>query len=156
HPLTPDLLHIPDPRWNIIVWDPRPSRFQLVSHIISQCGVRACRVEGFSAIRQGEYRDGCHLAIVALEACTAPEEIGLEDIRGLKRKGLRVICYQEDAQSWPLGKHCEVLLAGASVFLDSASTEFGQALQHHLAQLLQVEAERHDDEARVKHVMRKL
>jgi DNA-binding NtrC family response regulator len=156
YPLTPDPLHAPDPRWNIMVWDPRPSRFQLVSHVISACGARACRVEGFSAIRQVEYRDGCHLAVVALEACPAPGEIALEGIRSLKHKGFRVICYEEDAQSWPLSKHCQVLLAGASLFLDSAREEFGQDLQRHLAQLLQVKAGEQDDEARVKYVMREL
>jgi DNA-binding NtrC family response regulator len=156
YPLTPDPLHAPDPRWNIMVWDPRPSRFQLVSHVISACGARACRVEGFSAIRQVEYRDGCHLAVVALEACPAPGEIALEGIRSLKHKGFRVICYEEDAQSWPLSKHCEVLLAGASVLLDSAKPEFGQELRRHLAHLLQIEAGRQGEEMRVKHVMREL
>ena len=128
------------------------------SSVISslQVALELCRVEGFSAIRHVEYRDGCHLAVVALEACPAPGEIGLEGIRSLKRKGFRVICYEEDAQSWPLSKHCEVLLAGASLFLDSARREFGQDLQRHLAQLLQVEAGGQDDEARVKHVMREL
>jgi len=156
YPLTPDRLHTPDPRWNIMVWDPRPSRFQLVSHIISECGARACRVERFSAIRQVEYRDGCHLAVVALEAFPAPGEIGLQGIRSLKCKGFRVICYEEDSQSWPLSKHCEVLLAGASSFLDSARREFDQDLQRHVTQLLQAEAGRQDDEARVKCLMREL
>src|SRR2546430_10958196 len=120
YPLAPDPSHTPDPRWIIMVWDPRPCRFHLVSHIISECGARACRVEGFSAIRHVEPRHRCRLAVVALETCPAPGEIGLEGIRSLKRKGFRVICYEEDAQSWPLSKHCEVLLAGASLFLDSA------------------------------------
>jgi DNA-binding NtrC family response regulator len=155
-PHTPVSLHTPDPRGTILVWDPRPSRFQLVRHIIAACGARACRVEGLSAIRHVESREGCHLAVVALEACPAPGEIGLEGIRGLKRKGFRVLCYEEDAQSWPLSKHCEVLLAGASLFLDSARREFGQDLQRHLAHLLQVEAGGQEDAARVKQVMREL
>jgi DNA-binding NtrC family response regulator len=82
--------------------------------------------------------------------------MGLEDIRSLKRKGFHVICYKEGLQSWPLSKRSEVLLAGASLFLDSAKREFGQDLQHHLAHLLQVEAERQDDEEHVKHVLREL
>jgi transcriptional regulator with PAS, ATPase and Fis domain len=155
-PRTPDPLHTSNPRWNIMLWDPRPSRFQLVSHIIAASGARVCRVEGFAAIRRVESRDGCPLAVVALEACPAPGEIGLEGIRSLKRKGFRVICYEEDAQSWPLSKHCEVLLVGASLCLDSARREFGQDLQRHLAQLLRVAAGGQDDEARVKHVMREL
>lgn len=156
NPLTPDLLLPPEPRWNIMVCDPRPYRFQLVSHIISACGARACRVEGLSAIQHVEYRDECHLAVVALEACSASGDMDLEGIRRLKHKGFHIICYEENAQSWPLGKHCEVLLAGAAVFLDCARREFAQELQRHLAYVLQVEAGRQDDEARVKHVMREL
>src|SRR5262249_44165000 len=96
------------------------------------------------------------LAVVALEACPAPGEIGVEGIRSLKSKGFRVICYEEDSHSWSLSKRCEVLLAGASLFLDSARREFGQDLQRHLTQPLQVEAEGQDDKARVKYVMREL
>jgi len=83
--------------------------------------------------------------MIALEACVTPDEIGLEGIRSLKRKGFRVICYEERAQSWPLSKRCEVLLAGALSLLDSATREFAQHLQHYLAQLLRVEIGRQDE-----------
>ena len=155
-PRTPGSWHTPNPRWTIMVWDPHPSRFQLVSHIIAACGARACQVEGFSALRHAEPRQRGHLAVVALETCPASEAMSLEGIRSLKRKGFRVICYKEDSQSWPLSKHCEILLAGASLFLDSARREFGQDLQHHLAHLLRVEVEGQDEEVQVKHVMREV
>jgi transcriptional regulator with PAS, ATPase and Fis domain len=155
-PVIPALLRTPEPQWTILVWDPRPSRFQLINRIIVECGGRVCRLERFSAIQHIDGHYGCNLAIIALEACLAPDAVGLEGIRSLKRKGFRVICYEERAQSWPLSKRCEVLLAGALSLLDSATREFAQQLQHYLAQLLRIETGRQDEEARVKRVMREL
>jgi transcriptional regulator with GAF, ATPase, and Fis domain len=48
------------------------------------------------------------------------------------------------------------LLAGASWLLDSAKAEFPQELRRILVQLLQAEAERQDEENRIKDVMKRL
>jgi transcriptional regulator with PAS, ATPase and Fis domain len=156
HPVGPDPLWTPEPQCNILVYDPQPSRFQLINRVILECGGRAFWAERFSAIRQIECHHGWNLAIIALKACLASDETDLEEIRSLKRKGFRVICYGERVHTWPLSKRCEILLAGALSLLDSARREFAQHLQHYLAQLLRAEAGRQDEEARVKQVMRAL
>jgi hypothetical protein len=70
-------------------------------------------VEGGQAIRQVEVSQWCSLAVVALGSRPFPDSIGLEIIRSLKRKGFKVISYEEGAQSWSLGVRCQVLLAGS-------------------------------------------
>jgi transcriptional regulator with PAS, ATPase and Fis domain len=80
----------------------------------------------------------------------------LEGIRGLKLKGLRIICYEEGVQSWPLSIRCQVLLAGSLWLLDSAQAEFPHELRRLLVQLLRAEAGRQEEEERLKLVMRRL
>jgi transcriptional regulator with GAF, ATPase, and Fis domain len=94
--------------------------------------------------------------VVALGACPSPDDIGLHIIRSLKRKGFRVISYEEGAQSWPLSVRCQILLVGSLWLLDSAQAEFAQELQRILAQLLRAEAERQSKEDRIKSMMKKL
>lgn len=145
-----------DPQRTVIVWDSRGSRHQLISRVVSACGARPRWVDDFLAIQQVELSQGCSLAVVALGACPSPDDLGLEIIRSLKRKGFKVISYEEGAQSWPLGIHCHVLLAGSLWLLDSAKGEFAQELQRILAQLLRAETERQEEENRLKDVMKKL
>jgi two-component system response regulator AtoC len=80
----------------------------------------------------------------------------VEAIHSLKQKGFKVICYADDAPSWPLSVRCRLLVAGAFWLLDSAAAEFVHELQHLLAHLLQAAARRRDEEARVKDVIKQL
>jgi transcriptional regulator with GAF, ATPase, and Fis domain len=80
----------------------------------------------------------------------------LEGIRSLKRKGFRVICYDDGAHSWPLNRRCQALLAGASRLLDSAKAEFSQELRRLLEEALQAEAGKWNEEDSVRRVMKKL
>ena len=113
-------------------------------------------IEAAATIPQNVLSYSCNLAVVALGSDPLPGNLDLENIRSLQRQGLRVICYGEGVQSWPLGIRCQVLLAGSSWLLDSAKAEFAQELQRLLAQLLQAESRRRDEESRVKDVMKKL
>ena len=99
---------------------------------------------------------GCALAVVALGACPAPGDLGVEAIRSLKQKGFKVICYADGAPSWPLRVRCQLLVAGACWLLDSVTAAFADELQRLLAHLLQAAARRRDEEARVKGVMQEL
>jgi DNA-binding NtrC family response regulator len=80
----------------------------------------------------------------------------VEAIRSLKQKGFKVICYADGALSWPLRVRCQLLVAGAFWFLDSAAAEFTHELQHLLAHLLQAAARRQDAEEHVKGVIKQL
>ena len=149
------LPHAPMTPWTVLIYDPRPVRLQVVSHIVLECGSRPRGIEAAAIIPQSMLSCSCNLAVVALSSYP-PGNLDLENIRSLQRQGLRVICYGEDVQSWPLGIRCQVLLAGSSWLLDSAKAEFARELQCLLTQLLQAESRRRDEESRIKHVMKKL
>src|SRR5262245_886790 len=84
-----------DPQWTVLMWDPRQSRLQLISRIVSECGARPCWVDELLALPPVEFFWGCNLAVVALGAYPLPGDLALEGIRGLKQKGFRIICYEE-------------------------------------------------------------
>jgi transcriptional regulator with GAF, ATPase, and Fis domain len=157
--LQPANLHPPnksESQWTVIVWDVRRSCQHLISRVMSACGAQPRWVEGVQAIQQVEVSQRCNLAVVALGACPSPDDIGLEIIRSLNRKGFKVISYAEGAQSWSLGVRCQVLLAGSLRLLDSAKTGFAEALQSIFVQLLRAEAERLSEEDRIKRLMKML
>jgi transcriptional regulator with PAS, ATPase and Fis domain len=157
--LHPANLHAPnqsDAQWTVIAWDDRRSRHYPISHLVSACGARPRWVESVPAIQRVEFSQRCPLAVVALGSCPSPDDIGLEIIRSLKRKGFKVISYEEGAQSWSLSARCQVLLAGSLWLLDSAKAGFAEALQRILAELLREEAERLGEEDRIKHLMKML
>jgi len=140
----------------VLLWDPRPSRLQLISRLVLDCGARPHCIEEPEAVAPGECSRCCTLAVVALGTSLSPGALALECIRSLKRKGFRVICYEDGAQSWPLSLRCQVLLAGSSWLLDSTKADFTRELRCLLAGLLQANAGRRDEEERVKRVMKQL
>jgi hypothetical protein len=144
------------PHWSVPIWDTRASRLQRVDRVISACGARPRYIEMISALSQVERSQHSHVAVVALGEPPSSDDLGLEAIYSLRRKGFQVICHEEGVQSWPLSIRCRVLLAGASWLLDSTQGEFAQTLQHILARALQAEAAKQHEEHHVKEVMRKL
>lgn len=145
-----------DARWDVIVWDHQRARLQLISRVVSECRAQPRRVEEFSAIQEVESSFRCSVAVVALGSRPSPGDLGLVVIRILKQKGFKIIAYEEGARSWSLGVQCQALLAGALWLLDSARAEFAQELRRLLAKLLLAEAERRDEEQRIKGVMKNL
>src|SRR6201988_685753 len=109
---------------------------------------QAALIEGVATAQPGEWVRGRGLAVIALGTCPSPGDSRLEGMRSLKRNGLRILCYEEGSQSWPLGKRCEVFLAGASSLLDSAKGEFPQDLRRNIMQLVRDEGVRQDEHAR--------
>jgi transcriptional regulator with GAF, ATPase, and Fis domain len=151
--------HLPNmatPQPTVIACDPKGTRHQLISHVVSECGSRARWVEDVLVIQQVEFSCASNLAIVALGACPSPGDPCLEAIQSLKRKGFKVICYEDGAESWSLGTRCLVLLAGSSCLLDSAAMEFPHELRRSLAYLLQGEAQRQINEERIRGTMQQL
>jgi DNA-binding NtrC family response regulator len=156
HVAEPAPPYTTEPPWTVLLWDPRPSRLQCVSRIIAACGARLRYNEEVSALPQVEGSYAWALAVVALGTRPSPGDLDLEAIRSLKRKGFRVICYEDGAPSWPLSLRCQLLLAGSSWLLDSAHAEFAQELRNLLSQLLQTQTRRRDEEERVKGVIKQL
>jgi transcriptional regulator with PAS, ATPase and Fis domain len=143
-----------DAQWTVIAWDARRSRHQLITHVVLACGARPHWVEDALGLQQLELSQRCRLAVVALGSY--PSADNLEIIHSLKRKGFKVVSYEEGAQSWSLGVRCQVLLDGSLWLLDSGKKEFVEELQRILTQLLQAEAERQSEEDRIKRLMKML
>jgi two-component system, NtrC family, response regulator HydG len=140
----------------VLLWDTQPLRLQLIHRIVAECGVQPNWIETPSTIQHRNFSHTGDLAVVALGACPPASTFGLEAIHSLSRQGVRVICYEDGAQTWPLSRRCQLLLAGSSWLLDSAKAEFAQELRDILAQRLRAEARRRDEEERVKCTMRKI
>src|SRR4030095_6434917 len=121
---APGLRDTSKPAWTVLLWDPRPARLQVVSRLIVACGTRLQCNDEVSAIPQVESSRSCALAVVALGACPSPGDLGVEAIRSLKQKGFKVICYADGGPSWPLRVRCQLLVAGASWFVYSATAGF--------------------------------
>ncbi len=156
HVAEPAPPYTTEPPWTVLLRDPRPSRLQDVSSIIAACGTHLRYNEEISALPQVEGSYAWALAVVALGTCPSPGDLDLEAIRSLKRKGFRVICYEDGAPFWPLSLRCQLLLAGSAWLLDSAKAEFAQELGGLLTQLLQAHTRRRDEEERVKGVIKQL
>lgn len=144
------------PGATVIIWELKRSRLELISRVVSECGGRPRMVEAFSAVQEVEFSVQCSAAVVALGARPPLGDLALEVIRNLKEKGFKVICYEEGAHSWPLGVQCQALLAGSSWLLDSSKSEFPHELQLLLARVLQTEAGRWEEEARIKAIFNSL
>jgi transcriptional regulator with PAS, ATPase and Fis domain len=146
----------PNSSLTVLLCDYRPERSQVISSIISECGACARWIKEVSAIPQCVSACDCNLAIIALGAYPSLSDLDLENIRSLKRQGFRVICHEEGLHFWPLGIRCQILLAGSSWLLDSAKEDFSQELRRLLAQFLQAESGRRDEESRIKQAMSRL
>src|SRR5262249_9414082 len=131
-------------------------RLQAVSRILAACGTHLRYNEEIAALAQVESSHAWVLAVVALGTCPSPGALDLETIRRLQRKGFKVLCYADGAPSWPLRVRCELLVAGSSWLLDSATAAFAQELGDLVTQLLQAHTRRRDEEERVKGVIKQL
>jgi transcriptional regulator with PAS, ATPase and Fis domain len=140
----------------VIICDRQYSRHPLISGTVSSCGARPYWVESYSTIAELNLSIRCSVALVALEDWPSSESLSLRVVRILKEKGFKVVCYENDVVSWPLGVQCQPLLAGAVCLLDSASEDFVRELTRLLSQLLQLESTRQQEEERTKAVMKEL
>jgi transcriptional regulator with GAF, ATPase, and Fis domain len=145
-----------DSSFSVIVWDQQRARRQRIARLISECKACPCWLESLSSIQEVECSVYSSVALVALGARPAPDDLGLEVVRSLKQKGFKIVSYEDGAHAWPLGLQCHPLLAGSLKLLDSANADFTSELSRLLAQLLRAEVERRADEQRIKFTMRTL
>ena len=155
HGVARHLPNTPSPP-TVIACDPKGTRHQLISRVVSECGARPHWVNDFLVIRQLEPSAVCKLAMIGLGACPSPRDRNLETIQSLERKGFKVISYEDGAESWSLGTRCLVLLAGSACLLDSAVQGFTHELRRSLAHLLQGEAQRRTDAESLRDKMQQL
>lgn len=102
-------------------------RLETVSHVVEECGARPYGAGGFAAFREGMApADG--IVLIALEECPRAGTPFAGQICALRRAGLVVVCYGDGVSVWPLGRRCQLLLAGALDIFDSGEAEFPQEL----------------------------
>ena len=76
--------------------------------------------------------DGIAVAAVALTD-GVPDPCELDAISHLCQKGITVVAYANNVNSWPIGMRCRILLAGAKRLLDAATPMFEDVLSAALA-----------------------
>jgi transcriptional regulator with PAS, ATPase and Fis domain len=96
------------------------------------------------------------LAIMALDDGALALESLLSSIRGLRQRGVPILCYAAGSQTWPLARRCQFLLAGAPTLLDATEAEFEAHVAAALAARIGPAAEAQSAAARVRAAARAL
>lgn len=133
----------------------RTSRLQTVARVVAECGARLYDAGSFAAAEEGTARGGS-IVLVALDECPEAGTPLAGHIDALKRRGLTIICYGDGVGLWPLGRRCNLLLAGALDLLDSGAPEFPRELARTLTRLVGAEAARRAEDEKVRGEMRRL
>jgi len=123
---------------------------------VTECGARAHLVESVSAIQEVAPSRRHGTAVVDLGGALPPDDVGLEAIRLFKQYGYKIIAHARGSRSWPIGKKCKVLLAGAASLLDYDDPKFTQELRRLLADLLRAETEEEQGAEELKRLMHEL
>src|SRR5215470_3344193 len=100
NPASRNSLHRLGSEWTVIIWDPYQDRLRSLTQAVSECGAQPLWIKELSAIEQIEYSNNCSIALVALGSCQPLDALGLDVIRRLRKKGFKVIGYEERICSW--------------------------------------------------------
>lgn len=133
----------------------RAARLETVSRVVEECGARPYDAGSFAAVEEGKPQAN-GIVLVALDECPGAGTPLAGQIGALRRAGLGVVCYGDGVRSWPLGRRCQLLLAGALDILDSGCAEFPQELSRTLARLVGAEAHRRVEDEKIRVVMKRL
>ena len=146
----------PAEEFPVYVFDPRGERLGATCRIARECGAKPLPLEDALALPEGE-EEGCGgIALLALDLSPGASPSAFEHLALLKRRNLLVACYADGARSQPLGRRCEVLLAGAAELLDSGLPGFERELRAWLARRVRAEIERRADEGFISQSMAEL
>ena len=140
----------------VLVCESRDSRFELVSRIVGECHARPHRIPTITALSQRSASPVSAIALIGLERQPSAEDAALNVIGILKAAGLKIVTYDDGADSWTLGRQCLPLLAGSSKLLDSAKNQFSSELQQLLKQLLLAETRKQGEDEKLKTTMNEL
>lgn len=138
----------------VILWEERKDRRQKLGKVIRSAGAEPVIIEGLSDLRLVECNAECCVAVVATGI--VPGGAGMQAIRDLKAKGLKVIACEEGAGSWVIRVKCLPLLAGAVHLLDSSSAQFPCELREVIERIVRAEAQKRSEENQVRAIMRGL
>ena len=138
------------------MWDEQRSRVPRIKRIIEEHGARPCLIESLADLEKIKLSTACGIALVALGRAPSAQMISLQVIRSLKQKGFRIVCFEEEAESWPLSARCRHLLAGSAWLLDSSRSDFSGKLCAHLSQTLHSGVARRNEEEKIKSLMKQL
>ena len=138
----------------VLLWDEMSSRLSRVARIIAEHRARPCLIKSLPALEKISCSGACNIALVALGRLS-PEMASLQIIRTLNQKGFRIICYEEEAEAWPLTLRCRSLLAGSAWLLDSGRPDFTEKLSEKLGQALVAENARRSLEEKTKRLMKR-
>ena len=133
----------------------RAARLEAVSRAVAECGARLYDAGSFAALEAGQSQAG-GIVLVALDECPGAGTPLAGQIDALRRAGLVVVCYGDGVRAWPLGRRCQLLLAGALDILDSGRAEFPEELARTLARLVGAEEYRRAEEEKIRGVMKRL
>jgi transcriptional regulator with GAF, ATPase, and Fis domain len=133
----------------------KAARQEAVSRAVEECGARLYDAGSFAAVEEGGLQTG-GIILVALDECPEARTPLAGQIGALRRDGLIVVCYGDGVRLWPLGRRCQLLLAGALDLLDSGQTEFPQELARTLKRLLSAETHRRAEDEKIRGVMKRL
>jgi sigma-54 specific flagellar transcriptional regulator A len=133
----------------------RGARLETVSRVVEECGARLYDAGSFAAAGGGQAQAG-RIILVALDECTEPGAPLAGEIGALRRIGCIVVCYGDGIRLWPLGRRCQLLLAGALDVLDSAPAEFPRELARTLMRLVSAEAHGRVEDEKIRGVMKRL
>jgi len=119
-------------------------------------GFRTRWIRALFDIQELRRSPACTVAIVGLGGMPSPHGSSVEAVRALKEKGFKIICYEDNAESWPVAMRCQALLAGALCLLDSAKPSFRQELLASLSHLVEQEAKKRQEDEQIKNLMKHL
>jgi transcriptional regulator with PAS, ATPase and Fis domain len=133
----------------------RAERLKTVSRVVEECGARLYEAGSFATAGEVQPRAG-GIVLVALDEGPEAGARLAEQIGALRRAGQLVVCYGDGVRLWPLGRRCQLLLAGALDALDSGQADFPQELARTLTRLVGAEEHRRVEDENVRGVMRRL
>src|SRR5256714_9125027 len=138
-----------------LVCEHKAARFQTVKRVANECGA-ILPAEGNSPAVENDKFPAGGIILVALDECPEACARVAGHIGDLKRSGLTVICYGDGVRLWPLGKRCQLLLAGALEPLDSDRAEFPQELARILTRLVCAQTLRRAEDEKIGREMKRL
>jgi transcriptional regulator with GAF, ATPase, and Fis domain len=145
----------PQPRFArcVPVWDAREDRGHAVCKLLSTIGAHPFLLARLADVPNLAFSSTSGVATVGLGEFQRSVNPGLEIVRELSKKGLKLVCYEDGTNLWPLGRRCSVLLAGAECLLDSTAEGFSSELGRRVAQLADAESGRQKEDSQIREVM---
>lgn len=131
------------------------ARVELIARVVEGCGAKLYDAGSFAAAEANQPHAG-RIILVALDESPEACATLAGQIDALRRGGFVVVCYGEGVRLWPLGRRCQLLLAGALDLLDSGQAEFSQELARTLKRLVSAEAHGRVEDEKIRGVMKRL